>query len=230
MGAINSDKMKLSAHKGQQQLSTFINQSLKSLSVTSYKYVEDESLVKLVVEKNDHNAFREILLRYTDKVLRLAVRITKSPSDAEDVLQNVSLTLYKKLHTYRGDAKFSTWLYRLASNACLLYLRSERRHSANISLDGDFDPDYYIKPDCNNSTPENIVQKKEQLDLIKRAMNELPEHYRVVFELREFEGLKNEQVSKMLDISLAAVKSRTLRARHLLKTKLNTYMDAAYIH
>ncbi|KAB2832277.1 MAG: sigma-70 family RNA polymerase sigma factor, partial [Candidatus Dadabacteria bacterium] len=98
--------------------------------------LSDEDLVSLFVARRDEEAFNEIVNRYGDKVYRLAYRITGSQSDAEEVLQEVFLILVEKLSTFRKESRFSTWLYRVASNASFMFIRNSRKSSdKELSLD-----------------------------------------------------------------------------------------------
>lgn len=94
----------------------------------------DEGLIKLIAQHRDENAFNEILRRYRDKIFITAYKITNNHNDAEDIVQEVSLTLYRKANTFRMDSKFSTWLYRLTANESISKLRRLKRHKA-VSLD-----------------------------------------------------------------------------------------------
>jgi RNA polymerase sigma-70 factor (ECF subfamily) len=95
----------------------------------------DEDLVKSYTENGDESAFEEIVSRYSDRIFGFALRITRNDKDAEEVFQEVFLTLSKKLDTFRGESKFSSWLYRITANASYMYLRSQKKHENNISLE-----------------------------------------------------------------------------------------------
>lgn len=189
----------------------------------------DEELVRLYVTSNDNQAFEEIVSRYANRVYGFALRITKNVSDAEEVFQEVFLILSKKLDTFRGESKFSSWLYRITVNTSYMYLRSQKKHEGNLSLDG------YSPYDDNgtlmgkimhkdwSSRPDIIIYNKEALKIIDDTINELPESYRIVFHLRDIEGLSNEEAADVLELSIPAVKSRLHRARLFLRDKLSDY-------
>jgi len=198
--------------------------------VTSHDYnrISDEELVKLILVERDVLALNEIVMRYEDKIYRLALRITRNPSYAEEVLQEVLLTLLEKLDSFRRESKFSTWLFRIATNTALLYIRNEKKYTNHQSLE-----DY--KPYDENGSlvgvtlgdwsniPEDLLIEKEGMEILENAVNELPEKYKIVFHLRDVEGLSNEEVGNILGLSLPAVKSRVLRARLFLRHKLSDY-------
>ena len=189
----------------------------------------DEELVNLYTKTGDESAFDGIVSRYADKIYGFALRITRNSSDAEEVFQEVFLTLTKKLDTFRGESKFSSWLYRITVNASYMYLRSQKKYESNISLENYYPYDEkgtlmgrVMEKDWS-SRPDIIIFSKEALEIIDKSINELPESYRTVFHLRDIEGLSNEEVADILEISIPAVKSRLHRARLFLRDRLSDY-------
>ncbi len=188
----------------------------------------DEELVRLFLETKDEAAFNEIVNRYGDKIYRLALRITGNHSDADDVLQEVFLAM-EKLHTFREESKFSTWLYRVAANASFMHLRAKRKIYENeVSLE-----DYTLYSEYGalegvqikewSDRPDELLLGREGMEMIESAVNQLPVSYRVVFHLRDVEGLTNPEVATALGLSLTTVKSRLHRARLFLRDKLSDY-------
>lgn len=145
------------------------------------------------------------------------------------MFQEVFLTLSKKLGTFRGDSKFSSWLYRVTANASYMYLRSQKKHINDISLDN-YTP-YDEKGTLMgrimykdwSSRPDIINFNKEAVEIIEKAIDELPESYRTVFHLRDIEGFSNDETSEILEISVPAVKSRLNRARLFLRDRLSDH-------
>jgi len=191
--------------------------------------ISDDELIRRYTETGDETSFDEIVNRYSDRIYGFALRITRNSSDAEEVFQEVFLTLTKKLGTFRGESKFSSWLYRVTVNASYMYLRSQKKHGNNISLEN-YSP-YDEKGTLMgrimykdwSSRPDIIIFNKEALIIIEKAINELPESYRTVFHLRDIDGLSNEEVADILEVSIPAVKSRLHRARLFLRDKLSDY-------
>jgi RNA polymerase sigma-70 factor (ECF subfamily) len=189
----------------------------------------DIELIGLFISQRDMGAYEEIVKRYQDKIYGLALRITRNPTDAEDILQEVFLTLTRKIDTFRGESKFSSWLYRIAVNASYMHLRGEKKHETDVSLED------YAPYDENGtlmgriaskdwtSRPDKVLFSKEAMDIIERAVKDLPEPYRVVFLLRDVEGLSNEEVAGILGLSIPAIKSRLHRGRLFLRDKLSDY-------
>jgi RNA polymerase sigma-70 factor (ECF subfamily) len=193
-----------------------------------HRDLPDEELVRMFVEERDEGAFNEIANRYGEKVFRLALRITHSAHIADEVLQEVFLTLVEKLDSFREESTFSTWLYRVATNASLIQIRNKKKHGKSMSLE-DYVP-YNEKGMLSETllkdwsySPDEIFAGKEGMELIERAIDELPEKYRIVFHLRDIEGLSNEEVGDILGLSISAVKSRIHRARLFLRDSLSDY-------
>jgi RNA polymerase sigma-70 factor (ECF subfamily) len=193
------------------------------------KQLSDEELVRSFVESQNEESFNEIVNRYGDKIYRLALRITRKPSDAEDVLQEVFITLIGKLDSFHEESKFSTWLHRVAANASFMHLRTEKKkyqneinleeyvsYAADGMLQGTEEKDWSDRPD-------DVLLSKEVMEVIEKAVNELPVAYRVVFHLRDVEGFTNPEVAKVLGLSLTNVKSKIHRSRLFLRDRLSDY-------
>lgn len=191
--------------------------------------IADEKLIELFTITNDEKAFEEIVNRYGDKIYGLAFRITRDHHRAEEVLQEVFLTLVKKVDTFRGESKFSSWLYRVTMNASYMYLRADKKYESDMSLE-DYAPYdengllvYKMISRDWTDRPDEALFNKETMEKIEAAVGELPESYMVVFHLRDIEGLSNEEIAEILGLSIPAVKSRLHRARLFLRDKLSDY-------
>jgi len=190
---------------------------------------KDESLVKVFVDEQNEEVFTELVNRYSDKVYRLAYRITGNPDDAEEVLQEVFIILIEKLNTFRQESRFSTWLYRVAANASYMFLRGGKKDKeSQVSFD-DYKPynDHGVLEGVQDKDWSDIPDFKllslEGTQLIEKAIDELPEEYRIVFHMKDIEGLTSKEIARALGLSLPAVKSRVLRARLFLRDKLSDY-------
>lgn len=196
---------------------------------SSQDELSDQQLIDKFVNNNDEGAFELIVGRYMEKIYNLAYRITRDHYKSEEVLQEVYITLIKKLHTFRGESKFSSWLYRVTANASYMLLRAEKKYEHDLSLE-DYVP-YDNKGTLMgrihhkdwSSRPDIVIYIKEALQILEKAIDELPEVYRVVFYLRDIEGLSNEEVSQVLEISVPAAKSRIHRARLYIRDKVSDY-------
>lgn len=190
---------------------------------------DNDVIEKYVLYKNE-DAFSIIVKRYENMVYGIAYRMLKSHNLAEEVLQEVFLILSSKLDTFRQESMFSTWLYRITLNVCYAYMNNEYKHSNNVSLDNNLDSDISSDfkqqlKDTRSYGPQEETSQTEILDIIEKEIADLPYKYRVVCMLRDIEGLTNPEVSKILNISVPAVKSRILRARNILKKSLKNKLD-----
>jgi RNA polymerase sigma-70 factor (ECF subfamily) len=188
----------------------------------------DESLVELA-QGGDYAAYEEIVRRYQDKAFRLAFSLTKNETDAQDVVQEAFLNMYRKLDSFKGDAQFGSWMYRVVVNAGLMRLRKRKRRS-EVSVDqenGEFrEDDYYVAtvPQWRVRADE-AVENRELRQKIIEAVDELAPKYQTVFLLKEVEGLKLDEIAEVLDLSVGGVKSRLHRARLHLRATLEPYLS-----
>jgi len=192
----------------------------------SEKKISDKELVKQF-SNGSLEAFEEIISRYEAKVFNLALRFTRNQEDAEEVLQDVFTTLYKKISSFQGKSAFSSWLYRIVVNAAFMKLRKRKQHPT-VSLD-DLSPtvrQQYLDQDANYGLRSDAISMNRELrKVLQEAINRLPDQYRAVFVLRDVDGLSNQEVGEILQLSIPAVKSRLHRSRLMLRKKLNRYWD-----
>ena len=190
--------------------------------------LSDEDLVERA-QQGEYAAYEEIVRRYQDKAFRLAYSLMKDESDAQDVVQEAFLNMYRKLDTFEGKSQFGSWMYRVVTNAALMRLRKQKRRSevqvedeeAELSEDK-----YYV-----TSVPEwrvradEAAENKELRAKIIEAVDELPPKYQTVFLLREVEGLSLKEIADVLDMSVGGIKSRLHRARLHLRATLDSYLS-----
>ncbi len=185
--------------------------------------LSDKELVENLL-KGNQQAFMEIIERYSQKVHNLAMRITRNSEDTEEVLQDVFVTVYKKIDKFEGKSAFSSWLYRITANTAFMKLR-KRKQTVAISLE-DIQPS--VKEswvgERSDQTDINFICSKHQLrEQLEMAITRLPEEYRVIFVLRDIDGLSNHEVGEILNLSIPAVKSRLHRSRLMLRKKLSKF-------
>jgi RNA polymerase sigma-70 factor (ECF subfamily) len=194
--------------------------------------LSDQVLVEKI-RAGDYQAFEFLVTRYESKVYRLAVRMLRNPQDAEDALQETFLQVFRGLAGFEGRSKFSTWLFRLATNVCLMRIRHrETEPSKLLPLE-----DYLPKLEEGDSPqmmdwadrPEDALLSKESREKMMEALDKLPPEYRAVFILRDIEGFSNAETGESLGISVAAVKSRLHRARLALRGMLSGYFEKEQI-
>ena len=187
---------------------------------------EDLELVQQF-SKGCLNSFEEIVGRYETKVHNLAMRLTRNAEDAEEVLQDVFLTVYRKIDGFQGKAKFSSWLYRITVNAAFMKLR-KRKQNRTVSLE-DLLPNVKDRTIFDQSSTSNRGDSRainnEIREALEQAIAKLPDEYRAVFVLRDIDGLSNKEVGEILGLSIPAVKSRLHRSRLMLRKKLKRFYE-----
>ncbi len=178
---------------------------------------EQESAAIRRVLDGDVNAFEELVSAYEKTVYNLALRITGNAQDAEDMAQEAFLKAYHSLPHFRGDSKFSVWLYRIVSNVCLDFLRKQnRRPATSLSReDADGEEVEMDVPDESQS-PQLLLERKLTREALQRGLQALPQDQRQILLLREIQGLSYEEIGQVLDLEPGTVKSRIFRARKRL--------------
>jgi RNA polymerase sigma-70 factor (ECF subfamily) len=185
----------------------------------------DESALVAQAREGDADAFNELARRYNGKIFRLAQHITQNREDAEDVLQETFLKAYEHLDQFKGDAKFYTWIVRIAVNQALMKLR-RRKNDRSVSLDETIDTgeDTVTREVAAwGEDPEQRFSREELGEILDDAIQSLEPLYRSVFMLRDVEDLSTEETAEALNLSVPAVKSRLLRARLQLREKLTRF-------
>jgi len=187
--------------------------------------LEEEILVKKSKE-GDFEAFEELVNLHEKHVYNIAWNMLRNQEDAEEVLQETFIKAYNKLNQFEGRSKFSTWLYRIATNEALMIIR-KKNPVQPVSLDEPIDDGYKTKIRRElidwKENPQDIYLKKELKEKIDYIIYSLPEDYRSVFVLRDIQGFSGEKVSEILSITIPAVKARLHRARLYAREILNDY-------
>ncbi len=193
----------------------------------------DGALVERV-RAQDTAALETLMERHSSRIYRVAFGITRSHSEAEEVVQDVFLTLFRKIDMFEGRAALGTWLYRVAANAALIKRRG-KRIELEVSLedclptfrdDGHREGDRAMLVADWSGTPESEFLSGEAREILERALDRLPEHYRALLVLRDVEELSNEEVADILGESVSSVKSRLHRARMALREVLTHRLGA----
>jgi RNA polymerase sigma-70 factor, ECF subfamily len=177
------------------------------------------------VRAGDVSAYDELVRKYERQIFRIAQHITQNREDAQDVMQDAFLKAYEKLDQFQGNAKFYTWLVRIAVNESLMRLR-KRRTGRMVSMDDDLQTEEGSVPrDFADwaPDPEQNYNQSELSEILRKTIQGLPQGFRVVFALRDVEGLSTEETAETLGLSVPAVKSRLLRARLQLRERLSRY-------
>lgn len=185
--------------------------------------VKDESVLVTEAKAGSYEAFEELVNRYEKKIYRLGLNLTGNPEDAEDMLQETFLKAFEHLPDFREDARFYTWIVRIAINQGLMKLR-KRRSSKEVQMEDISNDDGEVIPrefaDWRRN-PEQELERTELETILQNAARALPMTFRTVFFLRDVEGLSTEETAEMLNLSEGAVKARLFRARLRLREELS---------
>jgi RNA polymerase sigma-70 factor (ECF subfamily) len=177
------------------------------------------------LRNGDRDEFARLVDAYSNQIYRLGLKMLADPQDAEDVLQNTFLKALQSLANFEGRSSLSTWLYRIAVNEALMFLRKQRPETpvpGDQDSDGDenYSPVQFVDWCC---LPEDELLSSEAKTRLDSAIQKLPENLRVVFILRDIEGLSIRETSQTLGLTETAVKTRLLRARLNLREQLSIY-------
>ncbi len=181
--------------------------------------VTDEQLIA-AFQGGDDRAFVELVDRYKDRLVNFVYRFLHDMTDAEDMVQETFLKVYKNKHAYREIAKFSTWIYTIAGNLARSELRKRKRRKTYTMSELSFDNNEFTPVDTGKGT-EAIVFNSYAGEEIMKAIYNLPEPFQTIIILRDIQELSYEDISTILDIPMGTVKSRVNRARLKLQETLS---------
>ena len=201
----------------------------REAQIPSARTLEEGDLIR-TAQRGDRDAFEELVRRYDQDVLRLALQITRRPEDAHDLYQEAFLKVYRNLDRFRFECSFYTWLYRVVTNVCLDHLRrrssrpeDQAPESPNQTSPSDedfFDRQAHPAP---HSNPERTLMGRELGHRIALAMERLSARERLVFELKHFQGLRLRVIGEMLGTTEETVKNSLFRATRKLRSNLEAY-------
>ncbi len=192
------------------------------MKIVEEKGDQDLSLVRRAAE-GDELAFEELVKKYQKPVLNIIYRYTGDYDQAEDIAQEVFFKVWQKIKTFKGRSKFSTWLYRIVVNQCLDYRRKNKEEL--ISLDKKWE---------GGKTPEALTVEldsppEKKVEIVRKAIQELPESQRIALILSKFEARPYQEIAEIMGISLAAVESLIYRAKDKLKNRLRSLRERGEI-
>jgi RNA polymerase sigma-70 factor, ECF subfamily len=203
---------------------------------TQLKQSNDETELVRKAKQGDQRAFTALVKKYESTVYSFAYKVCRDEEKAEETLQDTFINVYKKLNQFNGKAKFSTWLYQIVTNNCLMKRRRSKLEKSSVSLDtadilDDSDAsENLIQPihtiPISHRTPQEEVVNQELKDQLDKAILKLPVDQRIAFILRDIEGRSTEEAAKILKTSVPALKSRLRRARVFLQEELREYINA----
>jgi RNA polymerase sigma-70 factor, ECF subfamily len=197
---------------------------------------EDEPDLVRRAKAGDQRAFTALVKKYESTVYNFAFKVCRDEEKAEETLQDTFVNVYRKLDQFNGKAKFSTWLYQIVTNNCLMKRRKNKLEQSSISLEStesvhnDQESESPIHPiytvPLTDKTPQDDVVNKELREHLDKAILMLPMDQRIAFILRDVEGRSSEEAAKILKTSVPALKSRLRRARVFLQKQLQEYIKA----
>jgi RNA polymerase sigma-70 factor (ECF subfamily) len=186
----------------------------------------------VLIEKaqaGDSRAFSALVKRYEQTVYGFSFKVCRNKEKAEETLQDTFINVYRKLNQFNGESKFSTWLYSIVTNNCLMKHRKRKMDEEMVYLDepplDEGDSHDRLTIPSWDETPAEELMNSELRTRLDEAIQKLPLDYRIVFVLRDMENKTAEESAKILKLSVPAVKSRLRRARVFLREQLSAYMS-----
>lgn len=188
-----------------------LNLNLSDKAQQDFKLVEQ-------AKKGDQKAFAELLGRYRDTIYFMLLKMVNNPIDAEDLTIEAFGKAFKNINQYTPNYAFSTWLFKIATNNCIDFIRKKRGNT--VSLDHTFDDDDSLSPSANiqseSPDPESHMINQQKVTIMRDVVSKLKPRYRRLVELRYFKEFSYEEISKELDLPIGTVKAQLFRARELL--------------
>lgn len=204
--------------------------SIKHSKVPDLKERTDAELIRAALE-GDHRAFTALVRRYEETVYRFSFKVCRDERKAAETLQDTFVNVFRKLSSFDGKSKFSTWLFTIVTNNCLMKHRRRKSSELEEPLELYDEPPEHERGSRQSrvarwdKTPEDLLIDSELREQLDAAIQKLPVDYRVVFVLRDIEGHSAGETARILHISVEATKSRLRRARAFLKNHLDKYMS-----
>ena len=177
------------------------------------------------IKNNEPESFRKLVLNYQDMIVNTCYGFVKNHTDAEDVAQEVFIEVYRSINKFREDAKLSTWLYRIAVNKSIDFLRKKKRKSWLGSIQSVFGSEEkaMVVEDKYRPNPQQTLEQNERKVVLQNAIEKLAENQKTAFILHKYEGLSYKEIAKIMDVSLSSVESLMHRAKKNLKKLLYSY-------
>ncbi len=182
------------------------------------KGLRDYKLVQLAVKTGDQKAFAELMNNYRDSLYFMLLKMTNNPHDADDLTIEAFGKAFKKLEQYTPNYAFSTWLFKIASNNCIDFIRKKKKNTFSLNNKGVDDNSHEMGDRIPSQTldPEERIIKKQKIEMMREVVEKLKPHYRTLIELRYFKEYSYEEISEELQLPLGTVKAQLFRAREFL--------------
>lgn len=178
------------------------------------------------LREGDELAFKSLVATYQDMVFNTALGIVQNAEDAEDVAQEVFIQVFRSIDQFKGDARLSTWIYRITTTKALDHIRSRRRKKRFAFITSLFSAnDELVHEPIDFQHPGVALDRKEQAALLFRMIEQLPENQKVAFTLHKTEGLSYQEIAEVMELSVSAVESLLFRARQNLRKLLEKHFE-----
>lgn len=197
----------------------------------SKRALEDYAFVRQALDHGTQKAYTELMNRYQNSIYHMMLKMANSPEDAHDLTQEAFEKAFSKLSSYEPRYAFSTWLFKIASNNAIDYIRKKRLHLLSIDepIEGEAGDSYSNNLKSGALDPEERFIQKQRRGLMRAVLKKLDTKYRLMIELRFFEELSYDEIAKELDLPLGTVKAQLFRAKELLYNILQNPNTEAYI-
>ncbi|WP_341227055.1 RNA polymerase sigma factor [uncultured Arcticibacterium sp.] len=189
----------------------------------------NEKDIILQLQNGQEAAFRHVVELYQDRVYNTVVSITHNTAEAEDICQEVFIEVYKSVAKFRGDSKLSTWIYRIASNKSLEFLRKNKTQKRFAFVKSIFGVDNQMQHQPTDfQHPGILLEDKERASKLFKAIGKLPDNQRVAYTLHNIEGLSYQDICDTMELSKSSVESLLFRAKQNLKKLLEKFYEEEY--
>jgi RNA polymerase sigma-70 factor (ECF subfamily) len=184
----------------------------------SDKAVKDYYLVREAVDKGNQKAYAELMARYKDSIYFMLLKMVNNRDDADDLTIEAFGKAFKNIHQYTPDYAFSTWLFKIATNNCIDYIRKKRKNTLSIDkgFENDNGEDIALEVKSDGIDPEERMMKKQKMETMREVVDKLKPRYKTLVELRYFRELSYEEISEEMSLPLGTVKAQLFRAREFL--------------
>ena len=191
------------------------------------KALRDYKLVKLAIDEGNQKAYAELMGNYRDSLYFMLLKMTNNPHDAEDLTIEAFGKAFKKLHQYTPDYAFSTWLFKIASNNCIDFIRKKKKYTFSIDQNYEDEEGTEMASRIPSQTlnPEEELVKQQKIKLMREVVEKLKPHYRILIELRYFKEYSYDEIAEELNLPLGTVKAQLFRAREFLYQILKNSKD-----
>ena len=183
------------------------------------------------LKKRDFKSFRILIDEHQKKILNTCFRFVNNREDAEDLAQEVFVEVYKSIHSFRGESKISTWIYRIAVTKSLDFIRKKKRKKRFSIIKKVFSDDTLADEIALNKNlyPDTHIEEMERIRILNNALESLPENQRTAFTLSKYDEMSYKEIAEILNTTIPSVESLIHRAKNNLKKKLHKYYEKKII-